>query len=235
MLEFYNNAVNELKNIEKSEETLAKLNEQYESLRSQTEEYAHILSAKRKEAGDRLCLRIQEELNFLDMPFVKFVVSNKMSNFTPNGIDNIEFLVSANLGEEPRPLSKIASGGELSRIMLAIKNVLAEHNSVDTLIFDEVDTGISGRAAQKVALKLHQLAKLRQVICVTHLSQLAVEADTHLLIEKNFSDNRTYTTVKNLDFEGRKHEIARIIGGATVTETTLKSAEELLISAKNTN
>ena len=142
--------------------------------------------------------------------------------------DDVEFLISANIGQEPKPLSKIASGGELSRIMLAMKNVLAERDQVATLIFDEVDTGVSGRAAQKVAEKLRSVAQHKQVLCVTHLPQLAALAQTHLLIAKDEHDGRTYTTVTPLDMEGRKRELARIIGGAHITETTLKSAEEML-------
>ena len=136
--------------------------------------------------------------------------------------------MSANAGEEPKPLSKVASGGELARIMLAMKNVLAEQDQVATLIFDEVDTGVSGRAAQRVAEKLRSVAKNKQVLCVTHLPQLAALADTHLLIAKEVRDGRTYTNVTPLDIEGRKWELARIIGGTNITETTLKSSEEML-------
>jgi DNA repair protein RecN (Recombination protein N) len=142
----------------------------------------------------------------------------------------VAFYMSANAGEALKPLSKVASGGELARIMLAMKNVLAEQDKVNTLIFDEVDTGVSGRAAQKVAEKLKSVARSKQVLCVTHLPQLAAMGDTHLLIAKGERDGRTYTTVTPLDLDGRKRELARIIGGANITETTLKSAEEMLRS-----
>lgn len=166
------------------------------------------------------------------MPKVKLVVDQKPGKLTVNGMDTIEFLISANVGEEPKPIARIASGGELSRIMLALKNVIADRDSIETLIFDEIDTGVSGRAAQKIGLKLRQISKIRQVLCVTHLSQIAVMADNHLLIEKSVRDDRTVTTVKNLDFEQRKYEIARILGGDNITQLTLENAEELLKSVK---
>ena len=146
------------------------------------------------------------------------------------GMDQIQFLMSANVGEALKPIQKVASGGELARIMLALKNVLAEQDQVQTLVFDEVDTGVSGRAAQKVAEKLRSVARNKQVLCVTHLPQIAALAHTHLLISKGERNGRTYTTVTPLDLEGRKAELARIIGGAAITETTLKSAEEMLRS-----
>ena len=146
----------------------------------------------------------------------------------PNGADSVAFYMSANAGEALKPMSKVASGGELARIMLSMKNVLAEKDQIATLIFDEVDTGVSGRAAQKVAEKLRKLARHKQVLCVTHLPQMAALANTHMLISKSERDGRTYTTVTPLDLEGRKRELARIIGGANITETTLKSAEEML-------
>jgi DNA repair protein RecN (Recombination protein N) len=148
-------------------------------------------------------------------------------------MDSVEFLISANPGEPPKPIAKIASGGELSRIMLALKNVLARKDDIPTLIFDEIDTGVSGRAAQKIGIKLSEISKLRQVLCVTHLAQIAVMADTHLYIEKKVVDSSTITTVKKLDFEERKHEIARIMGGDNVTELLLKNAGELILNSKN--
>ena len=228
MLDYLENARKELEGIENSYQRAQELSVEYETLRAETERFAHQLSADREGAGKLMCRKIKSELEFLDMPNVDFYVSNTTGNFTPDGIDNIEFLISTNLGETPKPLSKIASGGELSRIMLAIKNVLVAHDSVDTLIFDEVDAGVSGRAAQKIGLKLQELAKHRQVLCVTHLSQIAAFADFHLLIEKSVREQRTYTTVKSLDFEGRKREIARIMGGMNITELMLKNAEEIL-------
>lgn len=228
MLSYLEGAQKELSDIENSYQRAQELSGEYEALRAETERLAHQLSADREGAGKLMCQKIKNELQFLDMPNVDFYVSNTTGNFTPDGIDNIEFLISTNLGETPKPLSKIASGGELSRIMLAIKNVLVAHDSVDTLIFDEVDAGVSGRAAQKIGLKLQELAQHRQVLCVTHLSQIAAFADFHLLIEKSVREQRTYTTVKPLDFEGRKREIARIMGGMNITELMLKNAEEIL-------
>lgn len=228
MLDYLENARKELEGIENSYQRAQELSQEYETLRAETEKLAHQLSADREGAGKLMCQKIKNELQFLDMPNVDFYVSNTTGNFTPDGIDNIEFLISTNIGETPKPLSKIASGGELSRIMLAIKNVLVAHDSVDTLIFDEVDAGVSGRAAQKIGLKLQELAQHRQVLCVTHLSQIAAFADFHLLIEKSVREQRTYTTVKPLDFEGRKREIARIMGGMNITELMLRNAEEIL-------
>ena len=172
--------------------------------------------------------RILTELAQLDMPRVQFSCEFTELELTGNGADAVAFYMSANAGEALKPLSKVASGGELARIMLAMKNVLAERDQVNTLIFDEVDTGVSGRAAQKVAEKLRSVAAHKQVLCVTHLPQLAALANTHLLIAKSERDGRTYTTVTPLDIEGRKKELARIIGGTNITETTLKSAEEML-------
>ena len=177
-----------------------------------------------------LAERILTELAQLDMPRVQFDCRFNQTPLTALGADDVVFYMSANAGEALRSMSKVASGGELARIMLAMKNVLAEKDKVDTLIFDEVDTGVSGRAAQKVAEKLRTVAKHKQVLCVTHLPQLAALAQTHLLIAKSERDGRTYTTVTPLDTEGRKRELARIIGGTTITEITLKSAEEMLQS-----
>ena len=162
------------------------------------------------------------------MPRVQFVCTFTETELSANGADMVVFYMSANVGEALKPMSKVASGGELARIMLAMKNVLAEKDSVHTLIFDEVDTGVSGRAAQRVAEKLKRVASHKQVLCVTHLPQLAAMADTHLLIAKSERDGRTFTTVTPLNLDGRKRELARIIGGANITETTLKSAEEML-------
>jgi DNA repair protein RecN (Recombination protein N) len=162
------------------------------------------------------------------MPKVQFECVFTEIDLCPTGADAVAFYMSANAGEALKPMSKVASGGELARIMLAMKNVLAEKDSVNTLIFDEVDTGVSGRAAQKVAEKLRAVARTKQVLCVTHLPQIAALANTHLLIAKAERGGRTYTSVTPLDTEGRKRELARIIGGANITEITLKSAEEML-------
>ena len=172
--------------------------------------------------------RILEELTQLDMPRVQFSCQFSQQELAANGADAVAFYMSANAGEALKPMSKVASGGELARIMLAMKNVLAQKDKVATLIFDEVDTGVSGRAAQKVAEKLKSVSVNKQVLCVTHLPQIAAMGDTHMLIAKSERDGRTYTTVTPLDFEGRKLELARIMGGAKITETTLESAAEML-------
>ena len=189
---------------------------------------AILLRKNRQVAAQKLSERILTELAQLDMPKVQFCCNFSETELMPTGIDLVAFYMSANAGEALKPMSKVASGGELARIMLAMKNVLAEKDQVATLIFDEVDTGVSGRAAQKVAEKLRSVAKTKQVLCVTHLPQLAALANTHLLIAKEERGGRTYTTVTPLDMEGRKRELARIIGGTNITQTTLKSAEEML-------
>ena len=186
------------------------------------------LRESRKQAAAGLAERVLKELADLDMKKVRFSCEFTETELSPLGADAVAFYMSANLGEALKPLNKVASGGELARIMLALKNVLAERDHVPTLIFDEVDTGVSGRAAQHVAEKLKSVSKSKQVLCVTHLPQLAALADTHLLIAKAEHDGRTFTTVTPLDFEGRKRELARIIGGATITQTTLQSAAEML-------
>jgi DNA repair protein RecN (Recombination protein N) len=216
-----------------SEESLADLLESQKSLLRETSLKAAELSKFRKAAAERFVAQVTEELEFLNMPKVRIVVDIKQGKLTHSGMDSVEFLISANVGEQPRPIAKIASGGELSRIMLALKSVIAEKDSIDTLIFDEIDTGVSGRAAQKIGMKLKSISRYRQVLCVTHLSQMAVMADNHLLIEKKVIGDRTSTQIYSLNFEERKYEIARIIGGDTVTELTLKNAEELLNEAKS--
>ena len=177
------NSQNELDELSGAEQSLDELNKEKERLLAEVSKKAKALSDHRKKAGERFVSQVTEELEFLNMPKVKLVVQQKTGKLTINGMDSIEFLISANLGEEPKPIAKIASGGELSRIMLALKNVIAEKDSIGTLIFDEIDTGVSGRAAQKIGIKLKQISRLRQVLCVTHLAQMAVMADNHLLIE----------------------------------------------------
>lgn len=215
-----------------SEESIAKLLEMQKELLRDTSVKALELSEFRLNAAKRFEREVAGELEFLNMPNVKIVVGIEHGKLTQNGMDNIELLISANVGEEPKPIAKIASGGELSRIMLALKSVIADKDDIDTLIFDEIDTGVSGRAAQKIGMKLKEISKLRQVLCVTHLSQMAVMADNHLLIEKSIVDNRTVTQIRSLDFDERKQEIARIIGGDKITDLTLKNAEELLSEAQ---
>ncbi|MDB8749775.1 DNA repair protein RecN [Ruminococcus bicirculans] len=224
---------NELDELSGAEQSLDELNKEKERLLAEVSKKAKALSDHRKKAGERFVSQVTEELEFLNMPKVKLVVQQKTGKLTINGMDSIEFLISANLGEEPKPIAKIASGGELSRIMLALKNVIAEKDSIGTLIFDEIDTGVSGRAAQKIGIKLKQISRLRQVLCVTHLAQMAVMADNHLLIEKNIQSDRTVTTVRTLDHEQRKYEIARIMGGENITELMLENAEQYLKDAEN--
>lgn len=227
------NSQNEHDELSGAEQSLDELNKEKERLLAEVSKKAKALSDHRKKAGERFVSQVTEELEFLNMPKVKLVVQQKTGKLTINGMDSIEFLISANLGEEPKPIAKIASGGELSRIMLALKNVIAEKDSIGTLIFDEIDTGVSGRAAQKIGIKLKQISRLRQVLCVTHLAQMAVMADNHLLIEKNIQGDRTVTTVRTLDHEQRKYEIARIMGGENITELMLENAEQYLKDADN--
>ena len=228
ILDYLDNATRELDAIEMADDTVERLKKKLSAAEKVAMDYALQLRENRKAAAERLSNRILTELAQLDMPKVQFACNFVEIELTANGADSVAFYMSANAGEALKPLSKVASGGELARIMLAMKNVLAEKDAVATLIFDEVDTGVSGRAAQKVAEKLRSVATTKQVLCVTHLPQLAALACTHLLIDKQESGGRTYTTVTPLDLEGRKRELARIIGGANITETTLKSAEEML-------
>ena len=228
MLSFLSEAEKKLNSLTSSEETLEELKKQRETLLFKAEKVAKKLSESRKTTAEVFIENVSEELRFLDMPNVKFDVDFKEIELCENGIDSVEFLISANVGEPPKPIAKIASGGELSRIMLALKNVLADKDEISTMIFDEVDTGVSGRAALKVAQKLKEVSVGKQVICVTHLAQLAVLADNHYLIEKSVADGKTYTKVTPLDFEGRKYEVARITGGGEITEIQLKNAEEML-------
>lgn len=233
VLKTLENAENELSELNGAEQNLDELNKEKDRLLAEVSKKAKTLSEYRKKAGERFVAQVTEELEFLNMPKVKLVVDQQRGKLTINGMDTIEFLISANVGEEPKPIAKIASGGELSRIMLALKNVIAEKDSIGTLIFDEIDTGVSGRAAQKIGIKLKQISRLRQVLCVTHLAQMAVMADNHLLIEKNIVGDRTVTSVRTLDFEDRKLEIARIMGGDNITELMLENAEQYLKDAEN--
>ena len=218
----------ELEALKNSEESMAEMNQKKAELLAVVSKKAKKLSDFRKKAGEKFVEQVTSELEFLNMPKVKIVVEQKAGKLTVHGMDNIEFLISANIGEEPKPIAKIASGGELSRIMLALKNVIADKDSIGTLIFDEIDTGVSGKAAHKIGQKLKQISDIRQVLCVTHLSQIAVMADNHLLIEKNVVGERTVTTVKKLKFDERVNEIARIMGGDDISPLMLKNAEEIL-------
>ena len=228
ILEYLEKAKAELDEIEFADDHLERLKSKLKKAEKSARESALALRENRKNTAIGLAERILTELAQLDMPRVQFSCEFEEKELSADGADNVVFYMSANAGEALKSMSKVASGGELARIMLAMKNVLAEQDQVNTLIFDEVDTGVSGRAAQKVAEKLRSVAVHKQVLCVTHLPQLAALANTHLLIAKSERDGRTYTTVTPLDVEGRKRELARIIGGANITETTLKSAEEML-------
>ncbi len=232
MLEFLENAKKELSEISLSDEVLDELKIKYSEKLSETEKCAKILSEKRKEEAKSFCERVCDELRFLDMPSVQFLVDFKEVDLCENGIDSVEFLISANVGEIPKPIAKIASGGELSRIMLALKTVLADKDKIPTMIFDEIDAGVSGRAALKVASKLKEVSNGKQVLCVTHLAQLMSYADSHYLIEKAVRDGKTYTGVTLLDLEGRTKEIARITSGGEITQTQLDNALEMINSAK---
>lgn len=234
MLAFLENAKARRNAIIFSDEELEKLNIQYDKAFDRAVELAKKLSDIRKETAAHFENEVKSELEFLDMPKMQFSVKFEKGNLSSNGFDKIEFLISANAGEPLKPLSKIASGGELSRIMLAFKNILSYNDTIGTLIFDEIDTGVSGRASQKIGLKLKSVSKNTQVICVTHSAQIASNADAHFLIEKNISNGRTYTNVSRLDFEARKRELARIMGGLKITDNLLKSAEEMLLSQNNT-
>lgn len=228
MLYYLDEAVKKRTAFENSEEELEKLNVQYDEIFNKTVALAQKLTDLRKTTAEKLGNEICKQLEFLDMPKIKFTTSFEKGNLSANGWDKIEFLIATNVGEMAKPLAKIASGGELSRIMLAIKSIIAQKDSIDTLIFDEIDTGVSGKASRKIGLKLKELGAFTQVICVTHSAQIASVADTHFLIEKNVENDRTYTNVTVLDYDGRKNELARIMGGINATESLLKSAEELL-------
>lgn len=231
ILDYLERAKQELDEIEFADDHMERLKGKCVKAEKIALDAAAALRENRKAAAQELSVRILSELTQLDMPRVQFACQFSEQPLSPNGMDTVAFYMSANAGEALKPMSKVASGGELARIMLAMKNVLAEQDMVGTLIFDEVDTGVSGRAAQKVAEKLRSVAKTKQVLCVTHLPQLAALANTHMLIAKSELNGRTYTTVTPLDLEGRKRELARIIGGANITQTTLKSAEEMLTQA----
>jgi len=229
ILEYLEQARQELNEIEFANDRIEQLTKQLKKAEKEALQAGISLRDTRISAAANLEQRLSVELAALDMPRAQFVCQFEEQPMAANGLDSVRFLMTANIGEALKPMSKVASGGELARIMLAIKNVLAEQDQVGTLIFDEVDAGVSGRAAQKVAEKLRSVSKGKQVLCVTHLPQIAAAANNHLLIAKNERNGRTYTQVKSLDLEGRKHEIARIIGGAEITDITLKSAEEMLV------
>lgn len=232
MLTYLDARMKELDAIEESDDTLIKLNKKLEIVSGEAERLAAELSALRREKAGELTGRILSELKQLDMANVRFSVEFEDKPMDPEGIDSVRFLLSANAGEDLKPLSRIASGGELARIMLAMKNVLSDKDGIDTMVFDEVDSGVSGRAAQRVAEKMSQLARTRQVFCVTHLAQIAAMADTQFLVEKSERGGRTYTDVIRLDREGRRQELARLTGGENITDTMLRGADEMLRAAE---
>ncbi len=235
MLDYLDKCKRELDAIQFSEDRIVRLDKELEKALEKAREQGKLLSTKRQKTADKLAKRIQSELKELDMPKVRFQVEfapkDTPDGMDATGMDTVRFLMSANVGEDLKPINKIASGGELSRIMLALKNVLAETEQVTTLIFDEVDTGVSGRAAGKVAQKLFQVSNAKQVLCVTHLPQIAAMGDVHFSVEKGEQDGRTYTQVERLERPRRKEELARLSGGG-VTAVMLDGAEELLAAAE---
>lgn len=232
MIEFLAKAKAELEKIECSDKRIEELSLELDASTERLVSLGEKLTETRKKAAQKFSRQVSEVLRLLDMPNVQFIINVNRDRYTRHGCDAVEFLISANAGESVKPLHKIASGGELSRTMLAIKSVLADKDDVDTLIFDEIDTGISGRAADKVGLQLQKVADNRQVICVTHLAQIAAYAQNHLLIEKSVSNDRTYTSVTSLDYESQIREIARIMSGTEITENLYNSAKELLDRSK---
>lgn len=224
LVKLYDDACRESMQLESSDSEIKTLTEKRDELLHRVTEQAKKLYDYRESVAKRFTERVTSELEFLNMEGVIIAVRHEKGKLTVNGMDSVEFLISANKGEEPKPISKIASGGELSRIMLALKSVIADKDSIPTMIFDEIDTGVSGKAAQKIGIKLREIGKVRQVICVTHLSQIAVMADNHLLIEKQIVGDRTETHVMQLDMEGRVAEIARIMGGDKPSELMLDNA-----------
>ena len=228
ILIFLENAKSELNEISFSDEKLEELKIQYAETYEKAMKSAKELSDLRKKVAVDFSEKVCNELKFLDMPNVEFLVEFSEIDLCENGIDSAEFLISANVGEAPKPIAKIASGGELSRIMLALKTVMAHKDKIETMIFDEIDSGVSGRAALKVASKLKEVSDGKQVLCVTHLAQLMAYADSHYLIEKAAKNGKTYTSVTPLDYEGRKTEIARITSGGKITDIQLENAADML-------
>ena len=233
VLAYYDTIAQELEELTFADETVARLQQDLDAAQAEACRWAEELSSRRKDAAQRFVALVGKELAFLDMPNVTLSFVLERKELGPAGQDVLEFLISANPGETPRPLARIASGGELSRIMLAIKNVLADKDGVGTIIFDEVDSGVSGRAAQKIGLKLHQAAQNRQIICVTHLAQVAAYGDHHIKIYKTVGDGRTFTQVQPLSRQERVEELARITGGENITEISLRNADEMLTLAGN--
>lgn len=233
MLSYLEKITEEYNAIVSSDELIEQLSAKYDELEKELFKNGCYLSDCRKQTAIEFENKVMEELKFLDIPNARFTVEFREAKANEKGIDEVEFLFSANSGQELKPLVKIASGGELSRVMLAVRCVLAEKDSLGTMIFDEIDTGVSGKAAHKIAYKMHELSKNKQVLCVTHLAQIAAYADNHLYIEKISDENKTFTKVTSLSDTERTSEIARIIGGEIITQTTLDSAKELIAYAGN--
>lgn len=234
ILEYLKKAESELNDIKLSDERTNELKEELKNITKELKEKGNVLTQRRENAAKVLEENIEKSLHELNMEKSKFKVSiENDGTFYDNGMDKVEFLISTNPGEPLKPLVKIASGGELSRVMLAIKSILADSDGVDTMIFDEIDTGVSGKAAMSIAKKLAVIAKNKQVICITHLPQLTAMADNHYLIQKNTDGEMASTTLKELDEEGRELELARIIDGGEVTELALSHAKQMLENAKN--
>lgn len=228
VLEFLDKAKQELESITVSDEMIVELEQQSEVLEDKLVEKGSALTKARRESADDFAKRVCDVLQYLEMPKVVFLVDIKPQMYTIDGCDEVEFLISANLGQEAKPLAKIASGGELSRIMLAIKSIMSDFDDANTLIFDEIDTGISGKAADKVGRQMKALSKNKQVLCVTHLAQIAASADSHYLISKSSTENSTYTKVTEITGDDRVNEIARIMSGGNMTENLYKTAKELI-------
>ena len=214
------------------DEEKERLKEKLESIEKELYKKSEVLTEIRKEQAEKMAALLIEELDSMDMKNVRFCTEFSDRDFTAEGRDFAEFMISFNVGEDLRPISKVASGGEISRFMLAFKTILADTDEIETLVFDEIDTGISGIAAQNVGEKLSDIATKKQIICITHLPQIAANADTHYCIEKKTDGERTFTVVEKLDADGRKREISRLISGKQITEKTIEHAKEILSLAE---
>lgn len=233
VLEFLSKAQKELGEINSSEENLNLYNKRFKELELELAKIATSLTQARKKSAHEFIKRVKSELKFLDMPSVEISIEITKADYTENGCDDVVFLISPNPGEPLKPIAKIASGGETSRIMLAIKNVMADKDNIQSLIFDEIDTGVSGTAAQKIGKKLKEVSINHQVICITHLAQVASFGHTHFKIKKNVKDERTFTTLEKLDFDDRVKELARIVVGDSITDASLENAKEMLTENSN--
>lgn len=231
MLQFLENAENELDAISNSTELLEKLNGELSAICEVLNEKSAVISGKRKDAAKKMASAVQYELSFLDMPSCSFIVDIRSCEMNEKGADAVEFLISANPGEEPKPLIKVASGGELSRIMLAMKNVLNKEGGVDTLIFDEIDTGVSGSAARRIAIKLSEVSRVSQILCITHLAQIAAFSDSHKFLYKEVVDGKTYTRIKDLSDTERAVELTRMTYGNEASDIHLKASEKMIADA----